>query len=100
MAKSKERLAAVILRRKGASIKEIAKILNVSRGSVSVWCKEVKLTEKQIEKLREKQIAAGHKAAESFCGVGARARKRRVGGRAMIAASTRGITAAVSSRKA
>lgn len=61
MAKSKERLAAVILRRKGASIKEIAKILNVSRGSVSVWCKEVKLTEKQIEKLREKQIAAGHK---------------------------------------
>jgi len=51
MAKSKEKLEAIKLRSGGESIKVIAKNLNVSPGSVSSWCKNVKLTKEQIHKL-------------------------------------------------
>jgi transcriptional regulator with XRE-family HTH domain len=53
MAKSKERLKALKLRRKGESIKSIAKQLGVSVGSVSVWCRGVVLTEDQTKKLEQ-----------------------------------------------
>ena len=39
------------LRTRGLSIKEIEKKLKVSRSSVSLWVRDVKLTKKQIEKL-------------------------------------------------
>ena len=51
MAKSKERLEAIKLRSRGESIKIIARMLRVSPGSVSVWCKNVKLTRKQLKTL-------------------------------------------------
>lgn len=51
MAKSQQRLMAIELRKQGRSIKSIAKELLVSPGSVSVWCRDVKLTKRQIEKL-------------------------------------------------
>jgi Homeodomain-like domain len=60
MSKSKEKLLALQLRRRGESIKDIAKKLNVSRGSVSLWCQEILLTSTQKQKLKKKQIAAGH----------------------------------------
>jgi transposase len=47
LAKHKEKNLAMILRKEGKSIKEIAKFLNVSAGSVSIWVKQIKLTEKQ-----------------------------------------------------
>lgn len=53
MAKSKEKLEAINLRTLGKSIKFIAKKLNVSVGSVSVWCKDVMLTEDQIRILEK-----------------------------------------------
>lgn len=48
MAKSKEKLEAIELRRSGKSIKFIAKKLSVSPGSVSIWCRDVVLTQNQL----------------------------------------------------
>lgn len=61
MAKSQEKLKALQLRRKGMSVKAIAKQLGVSNGSVSVWTRDVVLTPKQREALKVQQIAAGHR---------------------------------------
>ena len=49
------------MRRKGESVKTIARTLGVSIGSVSLWCQSIKLTEVQKERLLKSQIAAGHK---------------------------------------
>lgn len=54
MAKSLEKLHAIKLRSTGKSIKWIANKLNVSPGSVSLWCRDVKLSKQQID-LLEKQ---------------------------------------------
>lgn len=45
------KLKARELRKKGLSVKEIQKRLKVSRSSVSLWVRDVKLTKKQLEKL-------------------------------------------------
>ena len=45
------KLEAQKLRGKGLSIKEIQKRLKVSRSSVSLWARDVKLTERQLKKL-------------------------------------------------
>lgn len=60
MAKSKEKLTARELRRKGKSIKEIAKLLNVSVGSVSFWCKDIKLTPEQIKTLEQRKTGLNY----------------------------------------
>ena len=52
MAKSVQKSLAISLRSKGRSIKEIARITNVSVASVSAWCRNVTLTPKQIEILQ------------------------------------------------
>jgi len=54
MAKSKEKLIAIKLRREGKSIKEIASFLNVSKGSASLWCRDIVLTKDQIKQLNKK----------------------------------------------
>lgn len=51
MAKSKERLQALKLRRRGLSVRAIAKRLGVSKSSVSIWCENVQLTQKQYAQL-------------------------------------------------
>lgn len=53
MAKSKEKIEAIKLRNSGESIKSIAKKLSVSSGSVSVWCKDVTLTQDQLRTLEK-----------------------------------------------
>ncbi len=60
MSKSNEKLKALSLRRDGCSIKDIAKKLEVSRASVSVWCQSIKLTKEQSAHLFAKQVAAGN----------------------------------------
>jgi len=55
MAKSEERNKAIDFRKNGASIKEIARKLWVSKSTVSLWCRNIKLTSNQIEKLYERQ---------------------------------------------
>jgi transcriptional regulator with XRE-family HTH domain len=59
MSKSTEKLKALDLRRKGFSIKEIAKKLDVSPGSVSLWCQGIILTAPQKVVLKRKQYLAG-----------------------------------------
>ena len=61
MAKSVERIKACQMRREGESIKEIAKMLGVSSGSVSKWTCDVELTEAQRDYLRSRQIASGQR---------------------------------------
>jgi hypothetical protein len=60
MAKSNQRNRAIILRRKGESIKDIAKKLKVSKSSASIWCRDVQLTTVQINNLHKKMIAGGY----------------------------------------
>lgn len=55
MAKFKERIKARELRKKGKGIRDIAKKLKVSKGSVSIWCRDIELTQKQIDLLSEKE---------------------------------------------
>ncbi|MBU1031815.1 hypothetical protein KKE03_02755 [Patescibacteria group bacterium] len=51
---------ALILRRSGKSIKKIAKLLGVSVSIVSVWSREVELTEEQREKLKRRKVRIRH----------------------------------------
>jgi hypothetical protein len=52
--KDSERLRAIALRKKGMSVKDIAKELMVAKSSVSVWVRDIQLTEKQREVLSQK----------------------------------------------
>lgn len=42
---------AINLRKEGLSVREIAKKLNVSKGTVSIWTRDIELTEEQKNKL-------------------------------------------------
>ncbi len=48
MAKSDERTKARKMRREGESIKEIAKSVCVSPSTVSIWCKDIELSDEQV----------------------------------------------------
>ena len=61
MAKFEEKIEAQQLRKKGWSVGSIADNLGVSKGTVSIWCQDITLTEKQINRLRRNSIRAGHK---------------------------------------
>lgn len=61
MAKFKKRIKARELRRKGISIKAIAKKLAVSKGSVSLWCRDIELTARQIARLDREQLRGGYR---------------------------------------
>ncbi len=61
--KTKEREKARALRRKGQSVRAIAKEINCSKSSVSVWVRDITLTPGQIEKLKFAQDRARAKAA-------------------------------------
>lgn len=49
--KLEEKQKAQELRKRGLSVREIQKKLGVSRSSVSLWCRDIQLTQKQLEKL-------------------------------------------------
>lgn len=51
---------AIALRTTGKSLKKIAKLLGVSVSIVSIWSKEVELTEKQKEKLKRRKVNIRH----------------------------------------
>lgn len=54
MAKYELRIQAENLRRKGKSMKEITSTLGVSKGSVSLWTRDVLLTTSQMQELKKK----------------------------------------------
>jgi len=51
MAKAIEKMKAREMRRKGESVTEIAKKLGVSSSTTSLWCRDIKLSQKQIKEL-------------------------------------------------
>ncbi len=51
MAKTKEREQAQSLRKTGVSIKGVAKKLGVSSSTVSLWCRDIVLSQAAIEKI-------------------------------------------------
>ena len=55
--KEKERLEAIRLRGLGVTVPEIAKRLKVSKSSVSMWTRDVELTEAQLENIEENKRA-------------------------------------------
>ena len=61
MAKSKEKNKALELRQKGKSIKDIAKRLKIAKSTVSLWCRDIKLTPEQIQRLHEKMVKSSYK---------------------------------------
>ncbi|MBM3258011.1 MAG: hypothetical protein FJZ05_02260 [Candidatus Nealsonbacteria bacterium] len=61
MAKSKEKNKALELRQRGESIKDIAKKLKIAKSTVSLWCRDINLTSKQIERLHKKMIYGSYK---------------------------------------
>lgn len=52
-------MKALEMRRQGRSIGTIARELGVSRSSVSVWCRDIRLSADQTRQLKESAIAAG-----------------------------------------
>lgn len=61
MSKFDKKTQALKLRRKGMSIKAISEKLDVSKGTASVWCRDIVLTQEQEKHLKEGMIKAGHK---------------------------------------
>ena len=57
--KIQEKEKSRLMRKQGKSIKEIAKELNVSKGSVSVWVRDIQLTQEQINLLKNKNFLLG-----------------------------------------
>src|SRR4030043_1228160 len=56
MARTKDMLNAQALRRKGMSLQEISDRVGASKGTLSAWCRDIALTENQIQRLvRNKQ---------------------------------------------
>ena len=61
MAKPLLRLKAIELRGRGESVNEIARFLGVSKGTVSLWVRDVILTVNQLEKLRNRSIVGSER---------------------------------------
>ncbi|MHA1952219.1 MAG: helix-turn-helix domain-containing protein [Candidatus Thorarchaeota archaeon] len=62
--KTEEKKRAIELRKKGWSYNEIKKEVNVSKGTLSLWLRDMKLTKSQIERFSKKQKLATIKNAE------------------------------------
>jgi hypothetical protein len=61
MAKSKEKNLALKLRQEGKSIKEIAEKLSLSKSTVSLWCRDIVLSKKQMSALYRKMLDGRYK---------------------------------------
>ncbi len=69
MAKSELKIKARKLRVLGKSIKDIAHTVGVSQGTVSLWCRDIQLTDKQMRKIlsdKEYLIAQGRLKGANF----------------------------------
>lgn len=60
MAKSIEYSRAQALRLRGESIRDIAEAIGVAKSTVSLWCRDIQLTQEQVEKLQDNRIKGGY----------------------------------------
>ena len=56
MAKSEQKIKARELRRNGESVKDISKIVGVSKSTASMWVRDIILNVEQLEKLKQKML--------------------------------------------
>lgn len=61
MAKSKLKLEARELRYSGASIRDIAIQLKIPKSTISLWCRDIELTKRQLQKLMNSKQGAIHR---------------------------------------
>lgn len=61
MAKSILKIKARVLRKRGKSIREIVSILNIPLSTVSLWCRDIKLSVKQKQRLINKERSPSYK---------------------------------------
>lgn len=54
-----EKKKARYLRKKGYSYKEIKEVVKVSKSSISRWCRDIRLSENQVERLEKRQDVGG-----------------------------------------
>ena len=66
MSKIIKKLKALELRKKGKSLDEISGKLNVPKSTVGVWCRNIKLGEKQIKRLADRQTSGSYKGRMIF----------------------------------
>ncbi len=60
MALAEKKKQALQLRKNGSSVGGIARTLGISKGTASLWCRDVVLTAAQSEVLRKNSIAGGY----------------------------------------
>jgi len=70
--KLKEKHKAIALRKKGYSYSEILKKINVSKDTISRWCRDVKLTRSQLLRLYKKKYSGGLRG----CIIGAKKKQK------------------------
>ena len=58
-----EKLKAQALRRRGLSYKEILKHVNAAKSTLSAWCRDIELTDKQRERLYSRKEAGQRKGS-------------------------------------
>lgn len=81
MAKTQEKIEAEKLRHAGHSIGEIAKLLRVSKGTVSMWCRDIVLTQRQIATIAKR---SKHHATGALLRASEEKRNRRISDHAKI----------------
>ena len=62
--KYKEKIKAINLRKKGLSYKEILKKVKVSKSTLSIWLREIKLTREQKDRLTDKMDRIRYEVAK------------------------------------
>ncbi len=61
MPKTILRHKAESLRKKGTSVRDVAKLLGISRSTASIWCRDIVLSEEQIIKLENNKMRGSYK---------------------------------------
>jgi transcriptional regulator with XRE-family HTH domain len=75
MARIVEKDKALKLRKRGRSINEIARQLNIPKSTISLWCRNIQLGPEQIERLAQRQESGSYKGRMKFL---ERIRKERI----------------------
>jgi len=61
-----EKNKAVNLRKKGKSLDEISNILSMPKSTISVWCRNIRMGKKQIERLVQRQKSGSYRGRLHF----------------------------------
>lgn len=63
MTKYNEKAKAIVYRKNGKSINEIAKLLSISKSTASIWCRDIAMSDSQLKTLSER---TNHRAVHAL----------------------------------